>query len=41
MSEKNIMEVLYKTLYLNNFDIDGSYMSDNDIYILTSEGERF
>ena len=23
------------------FDIDGSYMSDNDIYILTSEGERF
>ena len=24
-----------------HFDIDGSYMSDNDIYILTSEGERF
>lgn len=23
------------------FDIDGSYMSDNDIYTFTSEGERF
>ena len=23
------------------FDIDGSYMSDKDIYILTSKGERF
>ena len=23
------------------FDIDGSYMSNKDIYILTSEGERF
>jgi hypothetical protein len=43
MSEKNIMEVLYKTLHLNNFDIDGARLDrirlNADIY--DNKNEKF